>query len=74
MTPIVAPEPFIERVVGVVRSTGGRIGTQILLWVPSQNRVVTMGCRNMTGVVMCDWSWDLLPESGCTFIISVCNS
>jgi hypothetical protein len=32
---IVAPEPFIERVTGAVRSMGGRIGMHMLLWVPS---------------------------------------
>jgi hypothetical protein len=56
---IVAPEPFVERVAGDVRSMGGRIGTHMLLWVSSQDRVVTMGHRDMIGVVMCDQSQDL---------------
>jgi hypothetical protein len=32
---IVAPEPSVERVVGAVHLTGGKIGTHISLWVPS---------------------------------------
>jgi hypothetical protein len=52
----VAPKPFVEQVAGDVRLTGGRIGTHILLWVPSQDRVATMGCRGMTVVVTCDRS------------------
>jgi hypothetical protein len=36
-TPTVAPEPFIEWVVRAVHSTGGIIGTHMLLWVPSQD-------------------------------------
>jgi hypothetical protein len=58
-TPIVAREPFIEWVVGVVRSLVGRIGTHMLLWVPSQDRVTTIGRRDTTGVVTCDQSQDL---------------
>jgi hypothetical protein len=72
-TPTVALEPFVVRVVGVVRLTGSRIGTHMLLWVPSQDRVTTMVLRGMTGVVTCDRSRDLRPELGCTFIISVCD-
>jgi hypothetical protein len=53
-TPTVALEPFVERVAGGVRSVGGRIGTHMLLWVLSQDRVVTMGHRGTTGVMMCD--------------------
>jgi hypothetical protein len=52
----VAPEPFIMRVVGAVRSTGSRIGTHMLLRVPSQDRVMTMVRRGMTEVVTCDRS------------------
>jgi hypothetical protein len=33
-TPIVAPEPSVERVVRVIRSTGGKIGTHMSLRVP----------------------------------------
>jgi hypothetical protein len=33
-TSIVAPEPSIEQVAGAVHSTGGRIGTHMLLRVP----------------------------------------
>jgi hypothetical protein len=72
-TPTVALEPFVERVVRVVRSTGGRIGTHMLLWVLAHDRVMTMGCCGTTGVVTCDRSRDLLSESGHTCIISVCN-
>jgi hypothetical protein len=32
-TPTVAPEPFVKRVGGAVRSTGGRIGIHMLLQV-----------------------------------------
>jgi hypothetical protein len=39
-TPIVAPEPFVERVVGAIHSTGGRIGTHMLLRVPLRDSVV----------------------------------
>jgi hypothetical protein len=39
-TPIVAPEPSVERVPGAAHSTGGRIGTQMLLLVPPQDSVV----------------------------------
>jgi hypothetical protein len=35
-TPTVALEPTVERAVRAVHSTGGRIGTHLLLWVPSQ--------------------------------------
>jgi hypothetical protein len=35
--PIVASEPFIERVARVVHSMGGRIGTLMLLRVPLQD-------------------------------------
>jgi hypothetical protein len=34
-TPIVAPDPFVEWVVRADRSTGGRVGTHMLLRVPS---------------------------------------
>jgi hypothetical protein len=44
----VVPEPFVEQVVGVIRSTGGRVGTHMLLRVPSQDRVTTMGCHGTT--------------------------
>jgi hypothetical protein len=39
-TLIVAPEPFVERVTGAVHSTGGRIGTHMVLWVPSWDSVI----------------------------------
>jgi hypothetical protein len=39
-TLIVALEPSIERVARDVHLTGGRIGTQMLLWVPPQDLVV----------------------------------
>jgi hypothetical protein len=39
-TLIVAPEPSVERVAGAVHSTGGRIGTHMLLCVPSRDSVV----------------------------------
>jgi hypothetical protein len=39
-TPTVAPEPSIERVAEAVCSTGGRIGTHMVLWVPSRDSVV----------------------------------
>jgi hypothetical protein len=35
-TPIVALEPTVERAVRAVHSTGGRIDTHLLLWVPSR--------------------------------------
>jgi hypothetical protein len=38
--PIVALEPFVERVVGAFHLTGGRIGTHMLLQVPPQDSVV----------------------------------
>jgi hypothetical protein len=34
-TPIVTPEPSVERVVGAGRLTDGIIGTHIILWGPS---------------------------------------
>jgi hypothetical protein len=58
-TSIVAHEPFVERVVRAIRSMRGRAGTHMLLRVPSQDRVATMGRHDMTGVVMWDQSWDL---------------
>jgi hypothetical protein len=39
-TPIVAPKPSLERVTGVVHSTGRRIGTHMLLQVLPQDSVV----------------------------------
>jgi hypothetical protein len=36
------PEPSIERVARVVHSTGGRIGTQILLWVPPHDSMIRL--------------------------------
>jgi hypothetical protein len=36
-SPTVAPEPFVEWVIGVVHSTGGIIGTHMLLRVPSRD-------------------------------------
>jgi hypothetical protein len=39
-TPTVAPEPSIERVTRAVHLTEGRIGTHMLLWVPSRESVV----------------------------------
>jgi hypothetical protein len=72
-TSTVAAEPFIERVTGVVRSTEGIIGTHMLLWVSSQDRVTTMVHHGTTEIVTCDRSQDLQPESGCTCIISMCN-
>jgi hypothetical protein len=42
-TPIVAPEPFVEWVLRAVRLMGGRVGSHMLLRVPSQDRVTTMG-------------------------------
>jgi hypothetical protein len=58
-TPTVAFEPFVEQAVKAVRSAEGRIGSHMLLRVPSQDRVMTMDRRGMTRVVMCDRSWDL---------------
>jgi hypothetical protein len=58
-TSIVAPEPFAKRVPGANRSSGGRIGTHMLLWVPLQDRVATMGHRGTIGLVTCDRSRDL---------------
>jgi hypothetical protein len=55
----IAPEPFVEQVVRAIHSSGGRIGTHMLLRVQSQDRVTTMGHRGMTEVMMCDWSRDL---------------
>jgi hypothetical protein len=49
-TPIVAPEPFVERVARVVRSPKGEKGTHMLLRVLSNDRVATMGHRCITGV------------------------
>jgi hypothetical protein len=48
-TTIVAPEPFIERVLGAIRSMGGRICTHMLLQVPSQDHCTI-------GVMTCDRS------------------
>jgi hypothetical protein len=42
ITPIVAAELFIEQVARAVGSTGGRINTHMLLWVLSQDQVMTM--------------------------------
>jgi hypothetical protein len=39
-TPIVAPEPSVNQVVGTIHSMGDRIGTHMLLWVPSWDLVV----------------------------------
>jgi hypothetical protein len=36
----VAPEPSVERAAKTILSTGGRIGTHMLLWVPSWDSVV----------------------------------
>jgi hypothetical protein len=36
----VAPEPSVEWVAGAVPSTGGRIGTHMLLWVSSWDSMV----------------------------------
>jgi hypothetical protein len=41
-TPTVAPEPSIERVDEVGHSTVGRIGTHMLLCVPSRDSVVRL--------------------------------
>jgi hypothetical protein len=38
--PIVALEPSVKRVAMAIHSTGGRIGTYILLWVPLLDSVV----------------------------------
>jgi hypothetical protein len=38
--PTVAPKPSVERLAGVVRSTGGRIGTDMSLWVSPRDSVV----------------------------------
>jgi hypothetical protein len=39
-TPIVAPEPSVERVDGVLPKMGGRIGTHMILWVLSHDSEV----------------------------------
>jgi hypothetical protein len=39
-TPIVAPKPSVKRVVRVVHSMRDRIGTHMILWVPSQDSEV----------------------------------
>jgi hypothetical protein len=41
-TPTVALRPSVERVVGVVHSTGGRIGSDMSLRVPLQDSVVRL--------------------------------
>jgi hypothetical protein len=58
-TSTIAFEPFVERMAGATRSMGGRIGTHMLLQVPSQDRLTTMGYRGTTGVVTCNRSWDV---------------
>jgi hypothetical protein len=39
-TPTTALEPSVERVAGAIQWTGGRIGTHMLLRVPSRDLVV----------------------------------
>jgi hypothetical protein len=39
-TPVVAPEPSVERVAGAIRSMGGRMGTHMLLRILLQDLVV----------------------------------
>jgi hypothetical protein len=55
-TSTVAPEPFIKRVAEVVRLMEGRIDAHMLQWVPSQDRIPTMGHRGMTVIMTCDQS------------------
>jgi hypothetical protein len=55
-TLIVASEPFVEQVVGVIRSMGVRISTHMLLRVPSQDQVATIGHHGTTGVMTSDRS------------------
>jgi hypothetical protein len=40
-TPTVAPKHSVKEVAGAIHSTGGTIGTHLLLWVPSQDSMVT---------------------------------
>jgi hypothetical protein len=58
----VAPEHFVERMTRAVCSMGGRIGTHMLLWVPSQDRLMTMRHHGMTGVMTYDRSRDVWLE------------
>jgi hypothetical protein len=42
-------KPSVERVVGAVHSTGGRIGIHMSLWVPPQDSVVRPWGRSLHG-------------------------
>jgi hypothetical protein len=39
-TPTVAPRPSVKWVAGASNSMGGRISTQMLLWIPPRDLVV----------------------------------